>query len=205
MYATPESELDVLPAFFGAETIYCPGTAEHSTRVGKICAAMSQALDLDSADVEVMNWVGILHDLGKLALPVEILRKAGPLTELEWIQVKRHSVVGSELILAVSPHLKPLAQAIRAHHERWDGSGYPDATDRFDIPLFGRIAAIADVFDAITHQRGYRAGQLNDREGVEFVKQRANRHFDPELVKVFVDLDRRGMLALSAPNLRTLA
>jgi len=200
MYATPESRLDLLPAFFGAEAIYCPGTAEHSTRVGKICAAMSQALGLDSADVEVMNWVGILHDLGKLALPVEILRKPGPLTELEWAEVKKHSVIGSELILAVSPQLRPLAEAIRAHHERWDGSGYPDGVDKLDIPLFGRIAAISDVFDAITHQRGYRAGQLNDREGVEFVRQRANRDFDPELVKVFLDLDRRGLLEASVPN-----
>jgi HD-GYP domain-containing protein (c-di-GMP phosphodiesterase class II) len=162
--------------------------------VGNICAAISRVLGPDPRDVEVMNWVGILHDLGKLAVPAEILRKPGPLTDLEWVEVKKHPVVGSDLVLAVSPHLAPLAAAIRAHHERWDGSGYPDELDGFDIPLFGRIAAIGDVFDAVTHRRGYRAGQLNYREGIEFVTQRANRDFDPELVKASVDLDHQGLL-----------
>ena len=194
MYSTLKSHLDRLPALFDAEAVHCAGTAEHSSRVGNMCAAMGRVLGLDPSDIEVMNWVGILHDLGKLAVSAEILRKPGPLTEREWVEVKKHPVVGSELILAVSPGLAPLAAAIRAHHERWDGSGYPDGTDGFDIPLFGRIAAVGDVFDAVTHRRWYRTGQLTHREGVDFVTERANRDFDPELVSVFVDLDRRGLL-----------
>jgi HD-GYP domain-containing protein (c-di-GMP phosphodiesterase class II) len=114
-----------------------------------------------------MNWVGILHDLGKLAVSAEVLRKTGPLTRSDWTEVKRHPVVGADLVLSISPSLAPLAAAIRAHHERWNGSGYPDGLDRVDIPLFGRIAAIGDVFDAVTHLRIYRTGVLTHREGVE--------------------------------------
>jgi HD-GYP domain-containing protein (c-di-GMP phosphodiesterase class II) len=155
---------------------------------------MGRELGLDQEDVELMNWVGILHDIGKLAVSGEILRKPGPLTDLEWVEVKKHPAVGSDLILAISPGLAPLAAAIRAHHERWDGSGYPDGTDGRDIPLFGRIAAVGDVFDAVTHRRGYRVGELTHREGVEFITERASRDFDSEIVKVFVALDRRGLL-----------
>jgi len=197
IYATLESHLDVLPAFYDAEAVHCPGTAEHSSRVGSMCAAMSRELGLEQRDIEIMNWVGILHDLGKLAVSAEILRKPGPLTGLEWVEVKKHPAVGSDLILAISPGLAPLAAAIRAHHERWDGSGCPDGTDAFDIPLFGRIVAIGDVFDAVTHRRGYRTGQLTHREGVEFVSERASRDFDPEIVGIFVALDRRGLLCPS--------
>lgn len=153
-----------------------------------------RTLGLAARDIEVMNWVGILHDLGKLAVSAEVLRKTGPLTRSDWTEVKRHPVVGADLVLSISPSLAPLAAAIRAHHERWNGSGYPDGLDRVDIPLFGRIAAIGDVFDAVTHLRIYRTGVLTHREGVEFVVERANRDFDPELVNIFLDLDRRGLI-----------
>jgi HD-GYP domain-containing protein (c-di-GMP phosphodiesterase class II) len=187
MHDSLTSYLDVLPSFVDAEVLRCAGTAEHSSRVGTICAAMSRTLRLEPKDVEVMNWIGILHDLGKLAVPVQILRKPGPLSRLEWVEVKQHPIVGSDLVLAISPGLAPLAEAVRAHHERWDGSGYPDKLDKFDIPLFGRIVAIADVFDAITHPRDYRAGHLTTDEGIEFVQHVSNRRFDPELVRVFND------------------
>lgn len=187
------THLDLLPTFVDAEALHCAGTAEHSSRVGTICAAMSRVLGLGQSDVDVMNWVGILHDLGKLAVPAEILRKPGPLTKREWLEVKRHPVVGSDMILAISSDLAPVAAAVRAHHERWDGSGYPDALDSFDIPLFGRIVAIADVFDVVTHRRAYQSSQLTDHEAIEFVTQRANRDFDPELIKVFLDLKAQSL------------
>jgi len=159
---------------------------------------MSRRLGLAPRDIEVMTWVGILHDLGKLGVSEEILQKPGPLTEPEWEEVKRHPTTGSDLILAISPSLDLLATAIRAHHERWDGTGYPDGLAGFDIPLFGRIVAVGDVFDAVTHRRGYRPGKLTHREGVKFVAERANRHLDPDLVSVFVDLDRQGLITAPA-------
>jgi len=191
MYDPLHAYLEVLPTLVDAEALHCSGTAEHSSRVGAICGAMSRILGLEPKDVEVMNWVGILHDLGKLAVPVEILRKPGLLTKPEWVEVRKHPAVGSDLILAVSPGLAPLAAAIRSHHERWDGSGYPDELDRLDIPLFGRIVAIADVFDSVTHPREYRMGHLTSPEGIEFILQGSNRDFDPELVRVFADLCTR--------------
>lgn len=194
VHATLRSHLDLLPTLQVAEAVYDVGTAEHCSRVGYLCGAISRTLGLAARDIEVMNWVGILHDLGKLAVSTEVLRKTGPLTKSDWAEVKRHPVVGADLVLSISPSLAPLAAAIRAHHERWNGSGYPDGLDRVGIPLFGRIAAIGDVFDAVTHLRIYRTGVLTHREGVEFVVERANRDFDPELVNIFLDLDRRGLI-----------
>ena len=120
-------------------------------------------LGLDPRDVELMNWVGILHDVGKLAVSPEVLRKPGPLSELEWADVKRHPVVGSDLILAISSELAPLAAAIRLHHERLDKPAIPTNSTGLTFPLFGRIVALADVFDAVTHQRDYRPVELLEK------------------------------------------
>jgi putative nucleotidyltransferase with HDIG domain len=200
MYTTLETKDDLLSALHGAEALYCAGTATHSVRVGLVCGALAEILGLSEPDVDAMRWVGILHDIGKLAVPVEVLRKNGPLTADEWEDVKKHPIVGSDLVLAFSSNLAPVALGIRAHHERWDGSGYPDGRDGFDIPVFGRIVAISDVFDALTHKRGYRPGKFSHLEAVEFVLEGANREFDPELVRVFADLDRRGALVQGEPD-----
>jgi HD-GYP domain-containing protein (c-di-GMP phosphodiesterase class II) len=191
---------DLLSALHGAEALYCAGTATHSVRVGLICGLLAETLGLSTPDIDAMGWVGVLHDIGKLAVPVKVLRKKGPLTADEWEDVKKHPAVGSDLVLAFSPGLAPVARGIRAHHERWNGSGYPDARDGFDIPVFGRIVAISDVFDALTHRRGYREGKFSHREAVEFVIEGANRAFDPELVRVFAELDRRGALPRREPD-----
>ena len=159
--------------------------------------ALGGSLGLPQLDVEAVRWIGILHDVGKLAVPVEVLRKPGRLSAAEWDVVKRHPATGSDLILAISPSLAPVAEGIRAHHERWDGSGYPDGLHRSEVPLFGRIAAIADVFDALTHEREYRRGTFSYRDGTAFILDGAGRDFDPEIVRAFADLDHRGLIAPS--------
>jgi len=201
MDATLETHSDLLSALHGAEALYDPGTADHSIRVGLICGLMAETLGLSSRDVEALRWAGILHDLGKLAVPIEVLHKAGPLTPAEWDEVKKHPVVGSDLVLAISPALAPVASAIRAHHERWNGSGYPDGRHGFEIPVLGRVVAIGDVFDALTHRRSYRAGRFSHEEAIEFIVERTNKDFDPEIVPAFIDIDRRGLIVPTGAGL----
>ena len=188
MYSRSFSALD------SAQAVYHSDTAEHSTRVSRICGLLGETLGLEGGDLEAVRWIGILHDVGKLAVPVELLHKPGPLSPSEWEQVKKHPGAGSDLVLAISATLAPIASGIRAHHERWDGTGYPDGLAGHDIPLFGRIAAVADVFDALTHQRDYRQGSFSDDEGAAFILDGSARAFDPEVVRAFDDLYRRQLV-----------
>ena len=126
----------------------------------------------------------LLHDIGKLAIPPEILRKPGKLTDDEWKAMKSHPMLGVD-ILKKADGISPLARAVvRSHHERWNGSGYPESKSGTDIHQFARIAAAADVFDALTSDRCYRAA-LAAHEGYDFVVERAGSDFDPEVVEIF--------------------
>ena len=126
----------------------------------------------------------LLHDIGKLAVPGEILRKPGPLTDEEWNAMRAHPTLGVQ-ILKKADDISPLARAVvRSHHERWDGSGYPDRLSGAEIHQFARIAAVADVFDALTSDRYYRKA-LAIHEGYDFVVERSGKDFDPEVVDLF--------------------
>lgn len=126
----------------------------------------------------------LLHDIGKLAVPPEILRKPGPLTDEEWTAMRAHPTLGFEILLKADG-ISPLSRAVvRSHHERWLGNGYPDGQVGTAIHLFARIAAVADVFDALTSDRYYRKA-MPLREAYDFVVDRADREFDREVVSVF--------------------
>jgi HD-GYP domain-containing protein (c-di-GMP phosphodiesterase class II) len=126
----------------------------------------------------------LLHDIGKLAVPAEILCKPGPLTDEEWNAMRAHPTLGVQ-ILKKADEISPLARAVvRSHHERWDGTGYPDRLSGAEIHQFARIAAVADVFDALTSDRYYRKA-LAIHEGYDFVVDRSGKDFDPEVVDLF--------------------
>jgi HD-GYP domain-containing protein (c-di-GMP phosphodiesterase class II) len=126
----------------------------------------------------------LLHDIGKLAVPGEILRKPGPLTDDEWAAMRAHPTLGVQILLKAD-RISPLARAVvRSHHERWSGGGYPDGHSGSQIHQFARIAAVADVFDALTSNRYYRTA-LPAHEAYEFISARGGRDFDPEVVDVF--------------------
>ncbi len=127
----------------------------------------------------------MLHDPGKLAVPAEILTKQGPLNSDEWAEVHRHPSVGSDLLRTISPGLDPVAAAVRAHHERWDGRGYPDGLAGANIPLAGRIVAVADVYDALTHPRSYRPNAYTLTAAVEYLTTNAGSHFAPDVIEAF--------------------
>jgi HD-GYP domain-containing protein (c-di-GMP phosphodiesterase class II) len=126
----------------------------------------------------------LLHDIGKLAVPQEILQKPGPLNDEEWLAMREHPMLGVQ-ILKKAEGISPLTRAVvRSHHERWNGAGYPDKQKAQDIHQFARIAAVADVFDALTSNRYYRKA-MPVHEGYEFIMSRSGVDFDPEVTAMF--------------------
>ena len=186
MKQTLASHPHLLPAFGSALAVYHPGTAEHCDRVGRLARATGAQLRLDESVLDAVHWSGILHDVGKMAVPERVLNKPGRLTPEEWVEVQRHPAVGAALLIAISEGLSPIAEAVRGHHERWDGSGYPDGLTDEDIPLSARIVAVADVFDAMTHHRGYRPKPFAVVETLDHLTDNAGRLYDPAVVEAFL-------------------
>jgi putative nucleotidyltransferase with HDIG domain len=194
MHDTLRKHPHLLDALEGALGIYHHGTAEHPDRVREVAQVLGAHLNVRGVDREVLSWAAWLHDLGKMAVPAALLRKKGPLTEADWVEVKRHPAVGAEMLLSLSPLLAPIAAGVRAHHERWDGSGYPDGLAGDEIPLIARIVAVADVFDSITHPRSYRVRVYTRDEAIAELQAGAGTGFDPKVVTALTELDRRGRL-----------
>jgi hypothetical protein len=172
-------------------------TSGHSSRVAHNARAMGVALGLDGEDLRATYWGGLLHDLGKIAVPERILQKPGSLSEDELTTMRRHSDIGANLLLSVSPDLGPIAEGVRTHHERWDGSGYPRGLRGEEIPLSGRIVTIVDVFEALTCSRPYR-GPRPVAEVLEFVRERGGSWFDPDLLPILEDLYWQGDIFTAA-------
>ncbi len=194
MNRTISSHPHLVGALGNAVAAYHRGTYEHSARVGSDAQLIGEAIGLDAASLESLGWAGALHDLGKLAVPERVLAKTSTLTPNEWEQVKVHPVVGERLLLSISTDLAPVASAVRAHHERWDGTGYPDGLRGEAIPLLGRIIAVVDVYDALTHERTYRRGRYTPEEARRMLETERGTHFDPSLVPVYLRiLDARAV------------
>jgi diguanylate cyclase (GGDEF)-like protein/putative nucleotidyltransferase with HDIG domain len=157
-------------------------TGSHSTRVAELGAWIAAHLGQDVEQVELTRLAGSLHDLGKLAIPEEILRKPGPLTPPERLVLERHSQIGFRMLESLG--VDPVADWVLHHHERWDGTGYPDCLQGETIPLGARIIFVADAYDAMTSDRAYR-GRLTPHEAVEELKRCAGTQFDPHVVEVF--------------------
>lgn len=133
-----------------------PYTRGHSERVAALSRLIALCLGLDAEDVNAIGQAGLLHDIGKIGVPEPTLRKPGPLTAEEWLAMRRHPVVGAQIVAPLEVFARS-APLVRHHHERWDGSGYPEGLAGAAIPLGARIVAVADVFDALTSTRPYRA------------------------------------------------
>lgn len=167
-----------------------PYTRGHSTRVGEVSMSFASFLGLGRKEQEQMKKAGILHDIGKLGLSSEILCKGGSLTDEEFETVKRHTIIGEEICRPLVS-LKWALPAIRSHHERWDGSGFPDGLSGEDIPLNARILSIADSFDAMVSKRPYRKGRSVDAVIEIFRHERYSGQWDPNLVEYFIDMITR--------------
>jgi diguanylate cyclase (GGDEF)-like protein len=159
-------------------------TGSHSERVGDLAARISRRLGLDESQVELTRLAASLHDLGKLAIPEEILRKPGALNESERLVLQRHPHIGHRMLESLG--VDPIADWVLHHHERWDGDGYPDRLRGEAIPLGARIIFVADAFDAMTSERVYRR-PLSQRAALEELERCAGSQFDPAIVAAFSD------------------
>jgi putative two-component system response regulator len=158
----------------------------HVERMSSYCALTAQNLGLGSDEAESIALASTLHDAGKVALPEAILLKEGKLTSHERKVMEQHTVMGHRLLTgSESPLLETAATVAWTHHEKWDGSGYPRAMAGDEIPLEGRIAAVADVFDALVTDRPYRAA-LQPEEALDVIRSERGRHFAPDVLDAFL-------------------
>ena len=165
-------------------------TANHVKRVSGYAVLMAKRLHLDETQQNILHFAAPLHDLGKVGTPDHILLKPGKLDDDEMKIMREHAAIGADILQnSTSPYLQAGHIIAISHHEKYDGSGYPKGLSGEAIPLYGRIVAIADVFDALTSVRPYKTAWSFD-EAIDFLTQNAGKHFDPALVALFtVDLD----------------
>ncbi|MGD0153262.1 MAG: HD domain-containing phosphohydrolase [Thermacetogeniaceae bacterium] len=161
-------------------------TPEHCQRIVDIVTRIGGVLGLSAKEREELDILAALHDIGQVAIPKELLSKPYYLTEDEWKLIKRHPEIG-EGIARLVPDLENVAEAILAHHEYWNGTGYPRGLKGEQIPLLSRILAIADAYDVMTNGRPYKKA-ISQKAAVEEIKMCAGTQFDPELVRLFVDI-----------------
>ena len=160
-------------------------THEHTARVGIISARIAESMDLDPVFVTQIRFAAPLHDIGKVLIPNQILTKPGKLTEEEWELVKKHPEIGWEILSKSSSDVLKLAASIAlTHHERWNGSGYPRGLVGKEIPIEGRIVAVADSFDAMVSKRPYK-GMKSLQEAFLEIRRFSGELYDPEVVKAF--------------------
>jgi len=169
------------------KTLYEKNKSEeaHSQRVSKLCECMGEALDLSEYKIKELKTVGLLHDIGKIAIGEHILSKPGKLTDEKYKEIKRHSEIGYRILSTVN-EMPEMADYVLSHHERWDGAGYPKGLKAYEIPLESRIIAIADAYDAMTGERSY-GRTMPEAAAREELRLNACTQFDAELVNLFIE------------------
>ena len=168
-----------------------PGFGDHGSRVAELAVATATRLGMKRRDVERLWFSSLIHDLGKTEIDPAILAKTTPLTESELAEVRSHPQIGHD---SISEMVDPtVAEAVLCHHERWDGSGYPNGIGGRSIPLLSRIIFVVDAYDVMTTGRNYRPG-LGITEAGEELTRWSSRQFDPNIVDAFASADRK-MLA----------
>lgn len=175
--------LDTIESLVAALEAKDPYTFGHSSQVSSLTVAMSHQLNVKEADIFQFRIAALLHDIGKIGIPDQILNKPGFLDIEERKSIEQHPVIGAK-ILAGIPALSQVTKIVRHHHARWDGTGYPEPLAGNEIPLGARIIAVADSFQAMTSDRTYRAGMLATVALVE-LKRCAGTQFDPDVVAAF--------------------
>lgn len=159
-------------------------TKEHADRLVELSRKIGISLGLSQIELDNLELLSLLHDIGKVGVPDEILKKPGKLTDVEWVEMKKHTDVGYR-IASSSPELSPIAEFILCHHERWDGSGYPQKLAGKAIPLLSRILAVVDSYDAMTENRPYRKA-ITPEDAFAEIRKCAGTQFDPLIAQIFM-------------------
>ena len=167
-------------AFVRAVDAKDPYTAGHSLRVSEYATAIAEQMGLSAADVDRIRWAALLHDLGKLAVPEDVLRKPGELTDAEWALMRTHPVKSAQIIEGIATY-RDYVPGVRQHHERYDGKGYPEGLSGDEVCLDARIIAVADTYEAMTSDRPYRPA-LSPADALEAIRREAGSQFDPAVV-----------------------
>lgn len=162
-----------------------PEEKGHSENVSALSEAIGREMGLGQPDLDDLKTAGVIHDIGKIGVSDRILEKSGPLDEDEWQEMKRHPEIGYSILSTVNEY-SPFAEIVLSHHERWDGTGYPKGLKRGEIPLFSRILAVAEAYDAMVSGRSYRKA-MGREEAVAELRRCAGTQFDPEVVDVFIE------------------
>lgn len=161
-------------------------TSNHSLQVVELAEKVARRMNCSEEEVQNLRWAALLHDIGKISIPDQILLKPGPLDSDDWNMIKKHPQIGADIVLQVS-NLAVVASYVLSHHEHYDGSGYPHGLKGNAIPLGGRILAVIDAYSAITSGRVYRPARTH-AEAVEELRQCSGFHFDPKVVESFLSL-----------------
>ncbi len=163
-----------------------PTTGAHIDRMSRTCEILALSAGLGSERADLIRIASPMHDIGKIGVRDDVLRKPGKLTSEEMDEMRKHPIIGSEILVGSDSELLRLGGLIAlTHHERWDGGGYPNGLEHDEIPLEGRIVAIADVFDALTSERSYKPAFEVDHAVAMMTDERGS-HFDPELLDIFL-------------------
>jgi putative nucleotidyltransferase with HDIG domain len=173
-------------------------TRQHSSRVTEISLTIGRALECSAEELNILNFAGPLHDIGKIGIRDEILLKPGRLTADEFEKIKEHPVIGANMLTQLGLWERE-RQIIRCHHERYDGTGYPSGLRQEEIPFLARILSVADAYDAMASDRAYRQRMAEDII-LEIIRKGAGSQFDPRIVAAFEQAYTEGKIARASGN-----
>ena len=189
-----EARLEILERLARAAEYRDDETGLHTQRVGRMAGLIATALELAEEEIELITRAAPLHDIGKIGVPDAVLLKAGRLSKDEFEVMKSHTVIGAAILSGSRVRLLAVGRDIAlTHHEHWDGGGYPHGLRGEDIPIAGRAVAVADVFDALTHNRPYKPRWSPD-EALTAIRRLSRRQFDPRMVEAFIRLCQDGLI-----------
>jgi putative two-component system response regulator len=193
-----QAQFEILARLAAAAEWRDDDTGQHTHRVGDLSVTIAQRLTLPDPQIDLLRLAAPLHDVGKIAIPDALLGKPGKLTDEEFEQMKTHTTIGAQMLAGSAFALLEMAEEIAlTHHEKWDGSGYPAGLAGDVIPIAGRIVAVADVFDALTHSRPYKAA-WSTADAIAEMTDQAGRHFDPQVLEAFLSSQRLESVMQSA-------
>ena len=167
--------------------LHDPYTRGHSESVSSYSVMLAEKMNFSDREISTVKWAGLVHDIGKILIPNEILKKPTKLNEAEYALIKKHPEYGAKVLFA-SEEVKEVATIVNYHHERWDGTGYPEGLKGEEIPLVSRVISVADAFDAMISDRPYRKG-LSIHNAREEIRKNSGTQFDPEIVEIFLEID----------------